>query len=862
MRFQPVVARPGPETEVRVIDRAGAMIEVVAPRHWTTARIDAWLDWAGDLPADYPIAQASAELGTGAEIAPLLQGGPDRYAHRLAAWGNALGLFDTIADALNFRAALLDLMARGLAAPGPSLAFGARVHPLHPDPARTPKWKSRDIDELLSFQGSSGAIGDRMKAVIEAVQRCEGDAEACADPASNPALARAALDARAAGANDKSICDAIILGKDGSDFADVLTSTTIVHAQRDKVVGADIAASRAATLAWRGGGLTLTFSPKDAFAVELARVAPRGLLNTTAIADDGELKAAARTLTTALAIEGFAGFSPTSEAAYLRRDHRPTAIGLAGVAERLVAEGLAFDSPGGRERAGALHATVATAARAAAIEIEKATGAPAAQLTAAIDDPELSLRLGGLSTGGQPWRGPWRLAESADGEVFATLDEAALTGMERLNIDQDQAREAVLGARSLEMAPGIDHAALAAKGFTELELAAAEAALADASSLREAFAPAVIGAGFVSDVLGANEEALSRPDFDTLAMAGFTVEEIAAAERFALGSGSLADAPFTTPEARNVFLSRAETTLEARLAMIVAVQAFVDAPLVAHLDLDFSDPPAEAVRLQVLAAEAGVRALELRRASPPANFALELTTPASADTRPAEPRERVVERIVEIAPSRRKLPDRRKGYIQKASVGGHKVYLHTGEYDDGELGEIFIDMHKEGAAFRSLMNNFAIAISIGLQYGVPLDEFVDAFVFTRFDPAGPVTGNDSIRSATSILDYAFRELGVSYLGRADLANLDPDELNADGLGRGEADGREREAEPLPISRFISKGFSRGATPDNLVYLPSIARTRSADVCPACGDIALVRKGGSVICETCGARQPQVAENEA
>src|SRR5690606_33640816 len=142
-------------------------------------------------------------------------------------------------------------------------------------------------------------------------------------------------------------------------------------------------------------------------------------------------------------------------------------------------------------------------------------------------------------------------------------------------------------------------------------------------------------------------------------------------------------------------------------------------------------------------------------------------------------------------------------------------------YADGEIGEIFIYMHKEGEAFRSVMNNFAIAISIGLQYGVPLDEFVDAFVFTRHEPAGPVSGNDSVKSATSILDYVFRELGVSYLGRSDLANADPDALNADGLGHGEAHGAEAafENEPQPASRFISKGFSRGAAPDNLVFLP-------------------------------------------
>ena len=194
------------------------------------------------------------------------------------------------------------------------------------------------------------------------------------------------------------------------------------------------------------------------------------------------------------------------------------------------------------------------------------------------------------------------------------------------------------------------------------------------------------------------------------------------------------------------------------------------------------------------------------------------------------------------------------------SVGGHKVYLHTGEYEDGSLGELFIDMHKEGAAFRSLMNNFAIAVSIGLQYGVPLEEFADAFVFTRFEPAGPVTGNDSIRSATSILDYIFRELAVSYLDRQDLANADPDEFNADGLGRGLADGVLPEDEPLPASRFISKGFSRGAAPDNLVFLPTAPRDRKAsttvkatqDVCPECGDFSLSPRGGRLVCETCGA----------
>ncbi len=148
-------------------------------------------------------------------------------------------------------------------------------------------------------------------------------------------------------------------------------------------------------------------------------------------------------------------------------------------------------------------------------------------------------------------------------------------------------------------------------------------------------------------------------------------------------------------------------------------------------------------------------------------------------------------------------------------VGGHKVYLRTGEYDDGRIGEIFIDMHKEGAALRSFINNFAIAVSLGLQYGVPLEEYVDAFTFTRFEPAGPVQGNDSIKYATSILDYVFRELAVSYMERFDLAHVDPTESNFDALGKGVEEGRA--PEPAHNSKFISKGITRSRT-DNLVVM--------------------------------------------
>lgn len=225
--------------------------------------------------------------------------------------------------------------------------------------------------------------------------------------------------------------------------------------------------------------------------------------------------------------------------------------------------------------------------------------------------------------------------------------------------------------------------------------------------------------------------------------------------------------------------------------------------------------------------------------------------------------------------SRTRLPDRRKGYIQKATVGGHKVYLHTGEFDDGSIGEIFIDMHKEGAAFRSLMNNFAIAVSLGLQYGVPLEEYVDAFVFTRFEPAGEVTGNDQITRATSILDYIFRELAVSYLAREDLAELG--DLTHDGLGRGMEDGIEKsDAQPLPdeAAHLISRGYARGQIPDNIVILnkrrEELEEERAddeadaaadgqaspeylADACSSCSSFTLYtdEADGEITCDTCG-----------
>ena len=865
--------------EIRWVERAAELVETAAPPHWTTARVEAWLDWADRLPADLPPGTPSALALGGAD--PLLAGGPDRYARRLAAWGLALGVFEAEAEALAFRAELFAALALGVFAAGRQLAFGARVNPLAPDTAVPPPLALPEVGRpgfaeaaraLRAGRGLTAGLAPggaaRLTAVAQAVIRCEGDRAACASLQSNQALVRAAWAAHEAGHTDAAIADAIALGRAGLEPAQTpsggapLTSLVGILDRAAAAAGSD-AAREAAALGWETSALTIACSAEHAARLTLAEIAPRAAVNVLAFQGSGGFDAegfsdAVRLAFLALDIEARAGFLADPADAYRRNAARPVALALAGVAELIVGCGLAYDGNEARALAADLYAQASAVAGAGSA----ALGGRHALRVTAFDDAELSLQLGGVTLGASPWAGPLTLAETADGALVRTLAEPALAAASAAGVGEAVLRAALLGRGSLEDAPGVGHAALEAKGFTAHEIGAAEAALAATADLRAAFAPAVIGAGFVTDVLGAPAEAVAATGFDTLAHAGFAPEDIAAAAAFALGAASPADSDLP-PALAAALAPAAEIPLAARLAMQRMVEMATSTPAVASVALPFDASIDDAQAALASAASTGVGAVRLVRAEAPADFMLALAPPRaarSADPAPPPPQERIVERFIEVERSRRKLPDRRKGYIQKASVGGHKVYLHTGEYEDGELGEIFLDMHKEGAAFRSLMNNFAVAISIGLQYGVPLEEFVDAFVFTRFEPAGEVVGNEAIRAATSILDYTFRELGVSYLGRDDLANVDPQGLNADGLGG----GRDEAAAPQPASRFISRGFSRGSTPDNLIFLPSAKHGpggagpagRGADVCPACGDLALVRKGGALVCQTCGERAPQ------
>lgn len=450
------------------------------------------------------------------------------------------------------------------------------------------------------------------------------------------------------------------------------------------------------------------------------------------------------------------------------------------------------------------------------------------------------------------------LAYTDEGPTLARCARLAIALTAPEALPEILERVATCGADDLIAALGADR--LKDRGFTDPAVERVTRALSEGLPLNAAFSRWVLGDEIISHDLKLSPENFDTDGRGLLSAMGFSRTDIAAAEAAVDSSAEGVAAEAMKACGLDISVGSEAEILFAK-ACSDALGGNVTIRISGREGLDMADSAREAGLSALLA---GIRA------------------PANADA--AERMEHILSLAEEIANEadtpfipgstdtasqggRHRLPDRRKGYIQKASVGGHKVYLHTGEFDDGSLGEIFLDMHKEGAAFRSLMNNFAISTSIGLQYGVPLEEYVDAFVFTRFEPAGAVTGNDRITKATSILDYIFRELAVSYLGRDDLAEVD---VTHDGLGRGAGDGtREPAAFTEEAAQIISRGFSRGQLPDNIVILDKKREEMQADedteesaleapeyltdACPGCGSFTLftISEDGDAECDTCG-----------
>jgi ribonucleoside-diphosphate reductase alpha chain len=447
------------------------------------------------------------------------------------------------------------------------------------------------------------------------------------------------------------------------------------------------------------------------------------------------------------------------------------------------------------------------------------------------------------------------------------------------------------GTGTLQGCPHIHPVSLKAKGFSDEILRRIEGQLPSAFELSFVFNRWTVGDDFCRNGLGFTQERLEAPGFDLLTALGFSREQIAEANAYVCGTMTIEGAPHLKPEHYPVFdcankcgkIGRRSLSTEAHIRMMAASQPFVSGAISKTINMPHEASLEDVKAAYLLSWQLMLKANALYRdgskLSQPLNTVVDTSEPASAEPQ-AEP-VRIAEKIVHrYIARRRRLPDRRAGYTQKARIGNHKLYLRTGEYEDGTLGEIFVDMHKEGAAFRSMTNCFAIAVSLGLQHGVPLEEFVDAFVFTRFEPNGVVQGNPHIKMTTSIIDYIFRELAISYLGRYDLAHVEPEDLRGDAMHREkeepefvaeevitervvEPNARERafvtprsgHLRPLPENGNGQKtGPKKAGTAETLDNRIRLARLKGyeGDPCGECGQMTLVRSGSCSKCDTCGA----------
>ena len=547
-----------------------------------------------------------------------------------------------------------------------------------------------------------------------------------------------------------------------------------------------------------------------------------------------------------------------------------------------------------------------------AVELGSEHGYRNAQATVIAPTGTIGLVMDCDTTGIEPDFAIVKFKKLAGGGYFKIINRVVPEALANLGYSEAQISDIVnyaVGAGSLKNCQSISPSALRAKGFGDEELAKVEAAMESAFDVKFAFNRFTLGDDFCKETLGFTDAQLNDYSFNMLEALGFEKDAIEAANTHVCGSMTLEGAPHLKDEHLPVFdcanvcgrIGKRFLSVNSHITMMAAAQPFISGAISKTINMPNSATVEECGEAYMLSWRLGLKANALYRdgskLSQPLSSGLiddieddeeaaeALDTPVAA----AAPQviEKIVERIVHSA-EREKLPQRRKGYTQKATVGGHKVYLRTGEYEDGRLGEVFIDMHKEGAAFRSLMNNFAIAVSIGLQYGVPLEEFVEAFTFTRFEPQGIVSGNDAIKMSTSILDYTFRELAISYLDRHDLGHVDREDLEVSTTGAGEAQSEL-------VNKVTSRGFirkqglvvysnaataaaapaeeavttMRAATPEAAVVTEAVATTSNAEAvtaervqqarmqgyegesCPECQNFTLVRNGTCLKCNTCG-----------
>jgi ribonucleoside-diphosphate reductase alpha chain len=512
-----------------------------------------------------------------------------------------------------------------------------------------------------------------------------------------------------------------------------------------------------------------------------------------------------------------------------------------------------------------------------ALELGHVYGYRNAQVTVIAPTGTIGLLMDCDTTGVEPDFALVKFKKLAGGGYFKIINESIPPALRFLGYSDIEIQDIVnysRGHATLEGAPGVNWDTLTLRGFDQATIDKVEATLETAFDIKFAFNRFTLGDEFLTERLGFSRTQLENPMLDILSALDFSRADIEAANRFACGTMTLEGAPGLKEEHLPIFDcankcgrdGKRFIAYEAHIRMMAACQPFISGAISKTINMPNEATMADVDAAYMLSWRLGIKANALYRDGS------KLSQPLSAlyaedlfseedieelrdivEAPAAAAAVTVAEKVVlRYLAKRRRLPDRRKGYTQKAQVGGHKVFLRTGEYEDGTVGEVFIDMHKEGAAFRSLMNCFAIAVSVGLQHGVPLEKYVDLFVFSRFEPSGLVQGNDRIKMATSVIDYIFRELAVSYLGRDELAQVSRADLRPDAVVK-EPDWEHEEVlgqrvlddEAGDSAEYLgSHGFVRSGAmsyPNLHAVAPTMAPTQSAG-----GGLQSVAHGGGTV----------------
>ena len=521
-----------------------------------------------------------------------------------------------------------------------------------------------------------------------------------------------------------------------------------------------------------------------------------------------------------------------------------------------------------------------------ALEYGEVHGFRNAQVTVIAPTGTIGLVMDCDTTGIEPDFALTKFKKLAGGGYFKIINQSIPPALRKLGYNEDQIKEIVKyakGAGTLQGCPYINPETLKAKGFTEDLIKKIELQLPSTFDISFAFTKYTVGDKFCKEVLKIDQEILNDFDFNLLKELGFTKEEISAANDYVCGTMTIEGAPYLKSEHYPVFdtankCGKKGTRYikpDAHIRMMAAAQPFISGAISKTINLPNNASIKDIENAYMLSWKLGIKANALYRDSSKLSQPLNSISEEEIDDLIEKKEEndiiKVAEKIIHrYIARRRRLPDRRSGYTQKAKINGQTVYIRTGDYENGQIGEIFLDMHKEGAAFRSLLNNFAIAISLGLQHGVPLEEFVDAFVFTRFEPSGVVTGNKRIKMSTSVIDYIFRELAVTYLGRNDLAHVDDDDMNKP-KSHHQMIEPDFESEELVSHRVIELDDNNvvevkptnGNGTDNsrnerskVLSQHSKVQTAKAqgytgDICPECQSMTMVRNGTCLKCNTCG-----------